>query len=99
MRTTILCLTFVMLAQVATAAVIDAPHNGANYMGCATCRSYSVWWQYSPVAGDPVRRADTVNTICLNCHGDSGPEIAGVAHASVAMGSLHRNTLADWSRV
>lgn len=94
-----LCLVFVLLARIATAAVVDAPHNDTNNMGCTGCHNYSLWWQYSPMENDPALRAGQINTICLNCHGTNGPEIAGVAHSSLAMGSLHRDSLGDWSRL
>lgn len=98
MKKLILCLAFVLLASIASAAVIDAPHNDSNNMGCSGCHNYSLWWQFSPAQNDPILRAQQVNTICLNCHGSSGPEILGVAHSSLAMGSLHREDLGDWSR-
>ena len=98
----IICLAFILLSRFASAAVVDAPHNDTNNIGCTRCHSYSVWWQYSPVQSDSRPghgRAEQVNSICLSCHGATGPEIGAVSHSSLGMTSLHRGTLADWSRV
>jgi len=106
MRKSIICLALVLLARIATAAVVDAPHNDTNNISCTRCHSYSVWWQYSPVQSDRVLnhgRAEQVNSICLGCHGADAPaadkEITAAPHSSLGMTSLHRDTLDAWSRV
>ena len=102
MKKSLICLAFVLMARISGAAVLDAPHNDTNNIGCKDCHSYSLWWKFSPVQSDPTLRTEQVNAICLKCHGTTGPEIAGVTHSSLAMGSLHRggdDGLADWSRL
>ncbi|MDD5760389.1 MAG: CxxxxCH/CxxCH domain-containing protein, partial [Desulfobulbaceae bacterium] len=102
MKKSIICLLLVLLARTATAAVLDAPHNDTNNISCSRCHSYSVWWQYSPVQSDSTPghgRTEQVNTICLSCHGDTGPEISAAPHSSSGMTSLHRDTLDPWSRI
>ena len=102
MKKSIMCLVLVLLARIATASVIDAPHNETNNMGCTACHTYSVWWQYSPVQNDSIPdhgRAQQVNSMCAGCHGVNGSEIGAVTHSDVGMGSLHRQDLGTWSRV
>jgi predicted CxxxxCH...CXXCH cytochrome family protein len=106
MKTSIICLAFVLLARIAFAAtVVDAPHNESNNMGCTGCHNYSLWWEFSPVQSDPDLRSVKVNTICLNCHGDNGPEITAVTHAALAMAILSRAAreggigLGEWARI
>jgi len=95
-----LVLALVLLAAAPLrAAVTDAPHNDTNRIHCTDCHSYSLWWEFSPVDSDAALKADKVSTICLGCHGDSGPEIGAATHSSLAMGSLHRDELGDWGRV
>jgi len=106
MRKSIVCLALVLLARIAFAAVVDAPHNDTNNISCTRCHSYSVWWQYSPVQSNSVPnhgRAEQVNSICLGCHGENAPEsdkeITAAPHSSLGMTGLHRETLSAWSRV
>ncbi|MFW8602369.1 choice-of-anchor Q domain-containing protein [Desulfobacterota bacterium M19] len=82
----------------ANASIIDAPHNETNNISCVNCHNYSLWWQYSPLLSNPQLRSAKTNTVCLTCHGDSGPEITEVTHASAAIGPAHRAALGDWSR-
>lgn len=75
--------------------VIDAPHNHTRGITCISCHTYSVWWQYSPMAQDPDYGTKT-NDICYNCH-DSGAGAIQEVHSSAAMGTVHRENLGNWS--
>jgi len=88
MKTKIICLVVVLFARLASATVLDAPH---NLISCSTCHSYSLWWQYSPTSQsqDPDHTA-IVDAVCMTCH-NGGSGIPAVAtHASTVMNSnLH----------
>ena len=90
MQRIIVSLAFILLARVASAAVIDAPHNAIT---CATCHSYSLWWQYSPTSLSPPPDDHTaiVDTVCLACHQDgSGGLPKALTHSATVIGSnLH----------
>ncbi|MBF0245181.1 MAG: cytochrome c3 family protein, partial [Planctomycetes bacterium] len=73
---------------VAQGAIVDAPHNEANEIACGSCHTYSMWWQYSPIrqAKNPGREA-IVNTVCLTCHGSTGPAPTAMGHSGAIIGS------------
>ena len=77
-------LAVLFLAAVVNAAVIDAPHNLTNGIGCESCHSYSLWWQYSPSA-DPDQTADG---LCQTCHGTGGSAPFKAPHNSLSMGKV-----------
>ncbi|MDD5757839.1 MAG: Calx-beta domain-containing protein [Desulfobulbaceae bacterium] len=88
MKKSILCLAFVLLAQITSAAVVDAPH---NTISCTTCHSYSLWWQYSPTTQSPAPddHSTIVNTVCMICH--------KIATGSVPKALTHSSTIIDSS--
>ncbi len=93
----LLCLAYLTTGQ-ANASIIDTPHNETNNIVCTDCHKYSLWWQYSPLLSNSQLWETKTNAVCLTCHGDSGPEITEVTHASLAMGTAHRSDLGEWSR-
>ncbi|MDA8418667.1 MAG: cytochrome c3 family protein [Desulfobacteraceae bacterium] len=88
-RSTIMAICLLLIARAwARGAVLDAPHNETNHIGCASCHTYSMWWQYSPAA----RSASPdyysiVNTLCLTCHGPGGPGPQVLSHSGAALQS------------
>ncbi len=77
-------------------SVVDAPHNQTNGISCSACHSYTLWWQYSPLATtDPVFET-TTNAMCSKCHGLGATATQMNGHSSAAMGSAHRGDLGDW---
>ena len=90
MKKFIVSLAFVLLAQIASAAVIDAPHNAIT---CSTCHSYSLWWQYSPTSQNPPPddHPAIVDAVCLTCHKDgAGGLPKALTHSSAVINSgLH----------
>jgi len=93
------CLLTAMLTWgEATASVIDAPHNESNGVGCGSCHTYSLWWQYSPaVSSASPGYAVISDAVCNKCHGPSGSEFRKVSHSSASMGDAHNVDLGTWS--
>ncbi len=79
-------------------AVLAAPHNETRGIRCASCHSYSLWWQYSPVSGaDPLYPA-LATAMCTPCHGQGGAgQWIKEGHGSAAMGGRHREALGTWA--
>ncbi len=101
MRKLIFFFLFVLLVggKAVQAGVIDAPHNETNNIACGDCHSYSLWWQFSPIASDSALQETKVNALCSHCHGENGPVVNVINHSSSALGSLHRTELGDFSNV
>ena len=97
----LIILSMLLLAGLpsAFAEVNDAPHNSTNDIGCTSCHSYSLWWQFSPSLNRPLpdNHATIVNRVCSSCHGASGFPFVR-EHSSKGMGNLHRTALGDWAR-
>ena len=82
-----------VLAVVAQASVIDAPHNPTNGINCATCHSYSLWWQYSPTEQNPNPDHEAIrDAVCLSCHSASGGQPAALTHSSAVINSALHET-------
>jgi len=77
-------------------AVIDAPHNQSGGVGCGDCHSYTLWWQYSPLAASSPGYGTLTDALCLKCHGVGNGAIAAV-HSSAAMGLAHNPALGTWT--
>ncbi|MDP2107338.1 MAG: hypothetical protein Q8J76_15175, partial [Desulfobulbaceae bacterium] len=77
-----------LLCGIAQASVIDAPHNETFSVSCGSCHKYSLWWQFSPlVAFDTTTYNNKVNSLCLECHDGSDPQISIMqAHSSDILG-------------
>ena len=82
-----------VMAVVAQASVIDAPHNQTNGINCATCHSYSLWWQYSPTEQSPNSdHAAISDAVCLSCHNAAGSQPAALTHSSAVINSTLHET-------
>ncbi|MDD5758368.1 MAG: fibronectin type III domain-containing protein [Desulfobulbaceae bacterium] len=66
--------------------VIDAPHNQTYGISCADCHSFSLWWQYAPLAADGSAFESATNAICSKCHGPGGPATQVTGHLSAVPG-------------
>ena len=74
-----------LLGGLATASVIDAPHNETNAISCGSCHSYSLWWQYSPISAQTDYK-QKVSALCLGCHDGTNPSRTVMrAHSSATM--------------
>jgi hypothetical protein len=75
------------------ALVIDAPHNSANSISCATCHSYSLWWQYSPTnQSSTPDHAAIVDSVCMTCHDGSHDQPLALTHSSAVVGTVSHGT-------
>ena len=83
-----------LMAVVAQAEVLDAPHNDTNGISCASCHTYSIWWRYSP-AKTQSNFVSIVDTICFDCHKDAGTGPKALTHSSAVIGVTTHGT---WER-
>lgn len=93
MKILICTIMALMAAAAGPAAVIDAPHNETTGIKCASCHSYSLWWEYSPTTlhANPDHR-EIVDAVCRGCHSGSGPGPKALTHSSAVMGSTLHDT-------
>lgn len=85
------------LCTMATASVLDAPHNETNAVKCGDCHAYSVWWQYSPATNNSnTSYAQITNGVCNKCHGPGGSAPTKIGHNQEAMADIHDNFLGTW---
>jgi len=78
-------------------SVIDAPHNPARGVSCASCHTYSLWWRYSPAAmsSDPSPAA-IATAICATCHSQTTHSSLGFTAACLECHSPHAQAQLDW---
>lgn len=85
------------ICTMASASVIDAPHNETNDIKCGHCHAYSVWWQYSPAANnDGTPYAQITDGVCNKCHAPGGSAPNKISHSWGSMLDIHDTYLGVW---
>ena len=77
-------------------SVVDTPHNQSSGISCSDCHSYTLWWQYAPLAKSDPAFASATNALCDKCHGVGGIASQAAGHSRATMGLTHREGLGDW---
>ena len=90
-------LAFFLACSIASASILDAPHNETNNISCGDCHAYSLWWQYSPAANSTAPNYSTIaDAVCSKCHSQVGyPNKIG--HSFSSMAEMHNPATGNWS--
>ncbi len=85
------------LCTLASASVLDAPHNETNAVKCGDCHAYSLWWQYSPAASNGTISYGQITTgVCNKCHAPGGSAPNKIGHNWESMADIHDSYLGVW---
>ncbi len=90
-------LTFFLACSVASASILDAPHNETNNISCGDCHAYSLWWKYSPAANNDTTPYSTItDAICAKCHSQAGYPNK-ISHSYGSMNEMHNPATGNWT--
>ena len=85
------------LGTAQASSILDAPHNESQGVGCGSCHTYSMWWEYSPLKPESTEYAGRTDAVCNKCHGENGSEFQKLSHSSLSMDEAHNPDLGEWS--